>query len=82
MSGCIPTLGYQELKAQGYSDLVLNSVLYHHENFDGTGYPSNLTGDEIPLGARILRVCAMFMRSDPRARTGRRWRSADSDADS
>ena len=34
-------LGYEELKDQGYSDFVLESILYHHENYDGTGYPSN-----------------------------------------
>ena len=51
------SLGYEELKEQGYSDIVLQSILYHHENYDGSGYPSNLSGDSIPLGARILRVC-------------------------
>ena len=54
------TLGYEELKNQGYSDIVLESILYHHENYDGTGYPSNLSGKEIPLGARILRVCDVY----------------------
>ena len=50
------TLGYEKLKDQGYSDFVLESILYHHENYDGSGYPSNLAGKEIPIGARILRV--------------------------
>ena len=54
-------LGYEELKDQGYSDIVLESILYHHENYDGTGYPSNLSGKEIPLGARILRVCDVYV---------------------
>ena len=54
------SLGYEELKNQGYSELVLQSVLYHHENYDGSGYPSNLRGDSIPLGARILRVCDVY----------------------
>ena len=53
-------LGYEELKDQGYSDIVLESILYHHENDDGTGYPANLSGKEIPLGARILRVCDVY----------------------
>lgn len=53
-------LGYEELKDQGYSDFVLESILYHHENYDGSGYPSNKAGEEIPLGARILRVCDVF----------------------
>ena len=40
--------------------MILKSILYHHENYDGTGYPANLSGEEIPLGARILRVCDTF----------------------
>ena len=54
------TLGYEELKGQGYSEFILQTILYHHENYDGTGYPSNLRGREIPKGARILRVCDVF----------------------
>ncbi len=45
------TLGYEELKDQDYSESVLQSILYHHENYDGSGYPSNLSGDSIPMGA-------------------------------
>ena len=54
------SLGYEELKDQGYSDIVLQSILYHHENFDGSGYPSNRSGKDIPMGARILRVCDVY----------------------
>ena len=59
-------LGYEELKDQGYSDFVLESILYHHENYDGSGYPENLRGMDIPIGARIIRVCDVFsaLRSD------------------
>lgn len=60
------TLGYEELVGKGYSDHILKSILYHHENYDGSGYPANLRGEEIPLGARILRVCDVYsaLRSD------------------
>jgi len=31
-------------------------LLHHHENFDGTGYPEGLKGNEVPLGARIFAI--------------------------
>ena len=55
-----PSLGYAILKEHGYTKEILTAVLYHHENADGSGYPNNLKGEEIPLGARILRVCDAF----------------------
>lgn len=35
---------------------VLEAVRHHHEHFDGTGYPDGLTGEDIPLAARIIMV--------------------------
>jgi len=35
-------------------------VRHHHEAFDGQGYPDNLKGDQIPLGARIMTVADAF----------------------
>ena len=35
-------------------------VLYHHERWDGLGYPSGIKGEEIPLEARILGIADAF----------------------
>lgn len=39
---------------------ILPTVKYHHEKYDGTGYPSNLKGEEIPLFARITAIADTF----------------------
>jgi HD-GYP domain-containing protein (c-di-GMP phosphodiesterase class II) len=39
---------------------VVASVRHHHERFDGSGYPSRLRGDEIPLLARIATICESY----------------------
>jgi HD-GYP domain-containing protein (c-di-GMP phosphodiesterase class II) len=35
-------------------------VLYHHERWDGTGYPSGKAGEEIPVEARVLAIADAF----------------------
>jgi len=39
---------------------VINIILYHHERFDGRGYPTGAKGTEIPLEARIVAVADVF----------------------
>lgn len=60
---CVRThsaLGYALLNGKGYPPQIAQWVLYHHENYDGSGYPANRAGEDIPLGARVLRVCDVF----------------------
>ena len=40
-----------------FEEDVIKAVRHHHEWMNGNGYPDGLTGDEIPLGARIIKVC-------------------------
>lgn len=53
-------IGYDYLKKYDYSPFIMSTVLSHHECFDGSGYPDNLSGEDIPFGARILRVVDEF----------------------
>ncbi|MEO0136592.1 MAG: HD domain-containing phosphohydrolase [candidate division WOR-3 bacterium] len=39
---------------------VVPIIKHHHENYDGTGYPEGLKGEEIPLEARMLAVCDVY----------------------
>ena len=43
-----------------YGEMFRDIVLYHHENYDGSGFPKKLAGEEIPLAARIMRVVDMY----------------------
>ncbi len=50
-----PQIGYNLLRGIEFlDDAVSTIVLYHHERYDGAGYPTGLPGHDIPLGARIF----------------------------
>ncbi len=56
-----PLRGYELLKrAEDMPQTVLDICLYHHEQFDGTGYPRGLQGTDIPRPARIAAVCDVY----------------------
>ncbi len=55
-----PSIGHHILSDLKRLDFVLPGVLYHHERWDGRGYPHQLKGEEIPLMARILAVADSF----------------------
>ena len=44
----------------GYLKEAMNLANFHHEKWDGTGYPRGLKGEEIPLSARIMAVADVF----------------------
>ena len=54
-------ISYDILMRYDYSDFILKSILYHHENYDGSGYPKNLVATDIPSGARVLAIVNMFV---------------------
>ncbi len=56
-----PKIGRQILgQAGGKFELLSHIVVAHHERWDGKGYPYGLSGDAIPMGARILAVADLF----------------------
>jgi HD-GYP domain-containing protein (c-di-GMP phosphodiesterase class II) len=55
-----PVVGWEILKVIDSLAYVEAGVLFHHERFDGTGYPSGLAGEDIPLMGRIMSVADAF----------------------
>jgi HD-GYP domain-containing protein (c-di-GMP phosphodiesterase class II) len=55
-----PIIGYKIILPVKYLYPIAPLVLYHHERYDGSGYPEGLSGEEIPLGARIVAIIDAF----------------------
>lgn len=55
-----PRIGFRLVEQVPALDSVAPAVLHHHERFDGEGYPTGLTGEEIPLEARVICVADSF----------------------
>ncbi len=69
-----PLIGVNILKDIPFLKKAADAVRHHHENYDGSGYPDGLAGDDIPLIARIVAVVDTF----DAITTDRRYRKANS----
>jgi anti-anti-sigma regulatory factor len=56
-----PESGTEILRRMGFSRHTCDVVRYHHERFNGQGYPAKLRGDAIPMGARIVAVVESYV---------------------
>jgi len=55
-----PAAGVEIIKHIKALKGVTPIIMYHHENYDGSGYPKGLKKDQIPLGARIMAIVSAF----------------------
>jgi HD-GYP domain-containing protein (c-di-GMP phosphodiesterase class II) len=55
-----PTLGVDTLSPLPYFSGILPLIKYHHERYDGKGYPNGIKGETIPLGSRIISVADSY----------------------
>lgn len=55
-----PSIGFNIISPVRFLSAVAPMILYHHEWFNGGGYPEGLAKEEIPLGARIIAVIDAF----------------------
>jgi HD-GYP domain-containing protein (c-di-GMP phosphodiesterase class II) len=53
-------LGYKLVSPLEMDAMIGGTILSHHENFDGSGYPYGLVGEAIPLEARIVRITDFY----------------------
>lgn len=73
-----PLLGFCLIKDLDFLKRAARVVLFHHEHFDGRGYPFGLAGEEIPLEARIFALADTLdaITSDRPYRNGMSFRTA------
>jgi putative nucleotidyltransferase with HDIG domain len=73
-----PLLGYKLIEGFSFLERAAQVVLYHHEHFSGKGYPYSLSGEQIPLEARIFSLADTVdaITSDRPYRKGRSFKEA------
>jgi len=73
-----PEESYRILKNIKGLENISKYILHHHENFDGTGYPNKLTGEQVPLISRVIRIADAFeaMTSDRFFQRKKDWNRA------
>ena len=52
--------GLNLLRSMEISDIVRSAIAYHHEHYDGSGYPNGCSGENIPLAGRILAIADTY----------------------
>lgn len=55
-----PIYGARIAMVMGYGSSIVQNILYHHENCNGTGYPKKIKCKAIPLGASVIRICDSY----------------------
>ena len=55
-----PVIGAMIVQAMPNMKEIVDGVLYHHEQYDGGGYPEGLKGDDIPVLGRLLAIADAF----------------------
>ncbi|MCX5702194.1 MAG: diguanylate cyclase [Candidatus Omnitrophica bacterium] len=55
-----PRIGVEIIRPIHFLHSIVPLMLYHHERWDGKGYPYGLKGEEIPIGARIIAIADVF----------------------
>lgn len=55
-----PQIGADIIRPVHFLHNLIPFIFYHHERWDGKGYPSSLKGEEIPIGARIIAIADVY----------------------
>jgi response regulator RpfG family c-di-GMP phosphodiesterase len=59
-SDILMAVAEQHGSARGFLQMAIDVARHHHERYNGKGYPDHLTGDAIPLAARLVAPCDVY----------------------
>jgi putative two-component system response regulator len=60
LSGCEMIESIKDTWSEEYKRVGMEISRYHHERYDGNGYPEGLVGDEIPISAQLVSVADVY----------------------